>query len=175
MPKIVIHPYKMGSTSARDLAREIDTYRVYPDRNYRPRSHHVVVNWGNSSVPRWYHAGVRVLNKYEAVAKAANKLHTFIALRDAGVQIPEFTTVITEAKEWADDKVVVCRKHLTGKCGSGIVLASTPDEVVEAPLYTKHLRHKHEFRVHVFNGQVIDFAQKKKRVGADSSVLIRNI
>ena len=172
MYKLVVFPYKMGSQSARDLARAIGTYRVYPDRNYTPKRNHLIINWGNSHNPRWVG---NVLNKPSQVGGAANKYFTFRCLKHYNVNIPEFTTVISEAKEWARDKLVVCRKTLTGQCGSGIVLASSPDEVVQAPLYTKHLRHKHEYRVHVVRGEVIDFAQKKKRAGAESTGLIRNI
>jgi len=86
-------------------------------------------------------------------------------MQAAGVRVPLFSTVIEEAQEWARDTVspiVVCRTLVSSQQGKGIVIATNPDEVVPAPLYTKHVRHKREFRVHVINGEVIDFTEKKK-------------
>lgn len=174
--KPIVFPYKMGSQSAKLIARALGAKRVYPDRNYRPRSNHVIINWGSSTYPNWL--GIRpypekILNYLEGVRLAGNKLTTFELLRSNNVAIPEFTTDISVAREW--DGIVVCRQTLTGSQGAGIVIAETPDQIIQAPLYTKHLRHKHEYRVHVMNGQVIDFTQKKKRSSLEEvSQYVRN-
>jgi glutathione synthase/RimK-type ligase-like ATP-grasp enzyme len=173
MSNFKVYPYKMGSQSAKILARALDAIRVFPDRNYRPRLNHTIINWGSSTIPRWYEQADDVINRVEAVAIAANKLKTFNKLSQHGVSIPVFTTDREVAEDW--DGVVVCRKVLNGSQGSGIVIAETSDQIVDAPLYTKHVRHKHEFRVHVMNGEVIDFTQKKKRSGVgEVSNFVRN-
>lgn len=176
MIKPILFPYKMGSTSARLLAHELGALRVFPDRNYRPRSNHVVINWGNSTLPSWWgraHLAADFINIPQSVELATNKIKAFDAMLLEGVNIPEYTTDKQIAKSW--DGIVVCRKTVTGHEGRGIVIANTPSEIVDAPLYTKHLRHKHEYRVHVFKGSVIDFTQKKKRAGSETtSSLVRN-
>jgi glutathione synthase/RimK-type ligase-like ATP-grasp enzyme len=45
------------------------------------------------------------------------------------------------------------------------VLATTPEELVEAPLYTRYFKKKREYRVHVLNGSVLDVQEKRKRKG----------
>jgi glutathione synthase/RimK-type ligase-like ATP-grasp enzyme len=63
--------------------------------------------------------------------------------------------------------------------GKGIVLATSLRSIVNAPLYTKQLAIKGEYRVHVFNGEVIDYQKKRKREEAiengDIAEDIRNI
>ena len=95
----------------------------------------------------------------------------------AGVSIPQYTTTRVGAQVlFADNGIVVCRTTVTGSEGRGIVIARTPEELVDAPLYTRHARHKHEYRVHVAFGEVIDFCQKKRRSNAESSadILVRS-
>jgi len=117
---------------------------------------------------------MNILNSPEAVRKASNKLSTLRSLQDAGVGIPQWTTSKEEAKEWARDYNVYCRLLLTAKGGQGIIVADHPDMVYDAPLYTKAVDVHREFRVHVFNGEVIDFTEKKKRREAVHNPLIRN-
>lgn len=62
-----------------------------------------------------------------------------------------------------DGKTVVCRTILNGHSGAGIVLASTEEELVDAPLYTEYIPKKEEYRVHVFNGEVIHVSRKARR------------
>jgi hypothetical protein len=167
-----IYPYKMSSQSAKYLSEGLDCTRVYPNRRYIPKSNHVIINWGNSHRPDWYRRSPSIINEPECVRDATNKLTTLLVLKEAGVNVPEFTTVIAEAKAW--DGIVVCRRTITGARGQGIVIANNPDEIIDAPLYTKHLRHKHEYRVHMMNGEVIDVTQKKKRQGTNPNSLVRS-
>ena len=120
-----IYPYKMGSVSARDLARSLGCRRVHPDRNYRPRNNHLVVNWGNSTSPAFLNRGRpgRMLNNPANVANASNKLKAFQVLSEAGVSIPEFTTDPEIAQRWyLDGTTVIGRCQLQGHSGQGILL-----------------------------------------------------
>lgn len=172
--KPIIYPYNMGSGSAKALADILHTKRVYADGNYYHRARHLVVNWGNSTTPFWYNQNRNLLNKPTAVKKACNKLETLIQLDLADVSIPQYATSLEEAHSWLDQSIVVCRTTLTGHSGQGIVLAECSEQLVDAPLYTRHIRHKREFRVHVFKGSVIDFSEKKRRSETDSVTLVRN-
>jgi D-alanine-D-alanine ligase-like ATP-grasp enzyme len=92
-----------------------------------------------------------------------------MVLDEAGVNIPNFTTHRADAQRWLenDECKVMCRTILNGHSGKGIVVAREVEELVDAPLYTEYIKKTHEFRVHVFNGNVIDYVQKKKRAGVE--------
>ncbi len=158
----IIWPYRIGSTSAKALAVSLEARRVYSDRNYRPRENHLIVNWGNTSPAAWYkHNGLQCLNSPIAVAQASDKLQCLDILDDAGVQIPRYT-VTDPADLFEDTSKVFCRTLTRANSGRGIVIAESPEELVEAPLYTANVGKRTEYRVHVFNNQIIDFSQKKK-------------
>ena len=168
--KIRIWPYKFHSEGARNLqlalqGAGLDCLRVRTDGRYRPRVNHLIINWGNSNISPWLASAAcrnalsnitgnfNILNNTQAVAKASNKLETFRILNEAGVNIPGVTT----SKEVAADTLqqglaskIYCRKQLTGHAGSGIVVAKTVEELVDAPLYTVGIDVKGEYREHVF-------------------------
>ena len=139
---------------------------------YRYRENHLVLNYG-SSRPVSY----PVLNSPASVAIAANKLKTFNELRLHNFpNVPLFTTNKEEAKDWiSDGKVVYCRQILNGSQGVGIIVASSIDQLVDAPLYVLKVPRNIEARVHVFNGEVIDFSVKRKRIDAEVSNEVRNL
>ena len=112
-----------------------------------------------------------------ALRKGTPKTHQLQQFRNAGVPCPDFTTDLEEARGWAAEGTVMCRKLVMGHSGQGIVIAETPDEVVRAPLYTKYMKKKHEYRVHVVNGEAIDVQQKRKRRGheGERETKIRNL
>lgn len=126
-----------------------------------------MLNWGSASVEAATRfRGVRVVNPFDRVRIAGNKLGTFnILTQNPDVRIPEFTEDIEVARGWTQNGggVAVCRTSLTGHSGHGIVMAETPDQVVQAPLYTKYVKKMKEFRVHVAFGNVIDVQEKRKR------------
>jgi hypothetical protein len=103
----------------------------------------------------------------DRVAKAINKLHTLEALKRADVPCLDFTTEVgeTTASWLTEDGRYIARRTLTGSSGAGLRVVSpeSAGEAVPAPLYTRYYPKTHEFRVHVWKGQVIDFTQKKLR------------
>ena len=171
--RLKVFPYKIGSDSAKALAQGLRVKRVRP--TYDARRRDVVINWGNSRPSEILHAE-HDLNKHSAIALACNKLKTFQTLQDNNYEyLPQWTTDLDTACDWAEEHRVYCRTLLTGCSGSGIVIADFRSDVVQAPLYTKATKHKHEFRVHVFKGKVIDVQQKKKKLGSTTvSTGIRN-
>lgn len=167
MKRIVISPYQLASKGARLLADALDTIRVRPNGKYVPKRNHIVVNWGQSAPPPWTAKGhAEILNKFDAVKVATNKLLTFKAL-DGKVPIPEFTTDIKEAEKWFEKKKakVVCRTLLRASEGRGIVVADAAAKLVAAPLYVRFVPKDVEYRVHVFRGTAIHVQQKRLRNG----------
>ena len=93
---------------------------------------------------------------------------------DNPVSIPEWTTDKAVAQQWYDACItVVARKLLTSHSGNGISLHNGENSdlnpylvpLPNVPLYVKYKKKKDEFRVHVFNGKVIDITQKKRKAG----------
>ena len=166
MNKLVVLPYKMNSLSSRAISRHFGCKRVYPDRNYRPKSGDTVINWGFCGIaPVLDREDVdfTILNKPDAVNKASDKISTLRLLKQNNVPHVEFLTNKACAKAVvAAGQTVYCRTLTRGKEGKGIVLAMTPEDVVDARLYTRHFKNDKEFRIHVFNGEVIDMVEKRK-------------
>jgi glutathione synthase/RimK-type ligase-like ATP-grasp enzyme len=52
---------------------------------------------------------------------------------------------------------------LNGHSGRGIVVAATPDGLVQAPLYVEYVPKQDEYRIHVFNNEVIATQRKARR------------
>lgn len=168
MTRIIIYPYKMSSKSSKDLTNTLreqghNVLRVYPDRTYRVREDDLIINWGSSTIPRW---GQTHLNKPDRVSLAANKLFSLLSFYRDGVSTLPYTTEISIAREWINEGYkVFCRTLLTGHSGNGIVVATTQDELVVAPLYTKGFNKTNEYRVHVWGDGVLDVQEKRKREG----------
>ena len=173
--RLKVFPYKLGSAGAKALATSLGVKRVRP--TYDARRRDVIINWGNSSAP-YFKSHPSDLNKHSAIALACNKLKTFETLEAAGFQhLPLWCTTRYEADQLlytasqggTTSAAIYCRTLLTGHSGSGIVIANNSYELVDAPLYTVKTKHKHEFRVHVFKGEVLDVQQKKRKHGSGSS------
>jgi len=166
--KLRILPYKSFSASAKELVHALGRKAILKSQT-KPISRtvrkKVLLNWGNGS-PRFDMTGVTVLNKPAAITIASNKLTALTKLKEAGVNVPDFTTVKAIAETWIDEeRIVLCRKLLRANSGRGIVIAKEVDQLVAAPLYVKYIRKEKEYRLHVFNGQIIDAVEKRRRQG----------
>lgn len=168
MSRFVIYPYKMGSSGAIALQRRLQeelsgvrVLRVRPDGRYVPRTDDFVVNWGNSTIPAW---GIpNILNHPRRVAVASNKALFFSVVTD--VVVPN-TTSHAEALGWINDgNVIVARQALNASAGRGITLITHPEQMIQAPLYTKYIKKESEYRVHVMHGEIIDIQQKRHARG----------
>lgn len=173
MPRLVVYPYKMGSASGRDLSQSLGVRRVYPAGRFRGGPSRAVINWGSSTVPEWY-ANVNpdhLLNHPFSVGLVSNKLTFMSHIVEQGEAelLPQFANNQDDAVALLNARrngVIVARTTLQGHSGQGIVLCRTEEEVRAvqgARLYTMHCRHRDEYRVHVFNGKVIDFQMKRRR------------
>lgn len=161
-----IYPYKKYSASAAVLSKALGIKRIKHDKSrFVGRGNRTVINWGATDLPDQVRK-CNILNHPACVAMASNKLALLSVLEEHdGVNIPEFTQDREEAQQWAEEgDAVVCRTLLRASAARGIVMADTPDEVVAAPLYTKYVKKKDEYRVHVFNGEIIDFQRKARKL-----------
>lgn len=156
--KLVLVTNNMGSQGAKALAEKLSeklgykVWRVSPQR-VRGRS-------------------------FFKLQPGTDKLTQLKLFNDSNISCPEFTTDRAFAASWiADGSVVICRTLLRASEGRGIVVAETADQLVRAPLYTKYVPKKAEYRVHVLDGEVIDVQIKKKRRGFEDerNTRIRNL
>lgn len=159
MPKkLVVVPNNMGSRAAKALAETLSAkvgYKVLRVKAGRER--------GRSSF------------KLSAGTPKDVQLNAF---NQNEVPCPEFTSDRTVAAGWiAGGDSVMCRTLLRASEGRGIVVADTVEQLVPARLYTRYLKKKAEYRVHVLNGEVIDVQMKRKRKGFDGErdTKVRNL
>lgn len=177
---IIINPYKNGSKSVTALKKEMGGVELKLENSRfvgNPRKK--VINWGASRVSEQV-AKCQLLNHPDFVRVAGDKLLTFRAMEQAGVVIPSFTTDIAVARKWIEEGCeVVERNVLRGHSGQGIRLVKTAAELTkDCPLFVKYIPKKQEYRVHVFQGKVIDIQRKaRKKEVADENVnwKIRNL
>lgn len=104
------------------------------------------------------------------------KIEQYQFFQAQGIKALEFTLSHAEAKQWAAQAPVVCRKLTHSSEGKGIVVAETPADVVQAPVYTKYKKKKREFRVHIFKDQVVHVLEKRRKKDYDgkADAKIRN-
>lgn len=168
---IKIYPYKQGSKSAKTLAEAVEgkVLKIQGSK-FKPKAKDIVINWGSGNVPAFGPA--KVLN--QNAGNSSNKLVAFKKFSEAGVTVPEFWTKREELPEGVFP--IVCRTKLTGHSGEGIVIANNKEELVDAPLYTKYVKKKDEYRVHIFNGEVIFLQRKARRIEEENpNWMIRNL
>jgi glutathione synthase/RimK-type ligase-like ATP-grasp enzyme len=152
------------SNGAKELATHPGFLRLRTNRFHKVKPKDFIINWGCSSHPVFPVANY--VQHAAAISFATNKLAAFMCLSSGDVQTVEWTGKKSVALEWlASGATVVCRKKLTGHSGDGIIIVeknTAPENMPDAPLYTKYVYKVKEFRVHVCNDKVIDTQQKIK-------------
>lgn len=139
-----------------------------------------LINWGNTQLPDRFRNCITI-NKPEDIRTVSNKLAFFNIMfnYDEPDNItPWYCDDIQDAKDYMREYKckMVCRKTLNGHSGIGIVIADSSDKLVPAPLYVEYIPKKDEYRVHIFNGQIIDIQRKARRKDvANPNWLVRNL
>lgn len=164
MNNLRILPYKMGSESAKVLAQEIGCLRLKTNGSrWRGGLNKTLINWGSNTLPEALRASTRVLNQPTQVVLASHKLNALRALKEAGVQVPDFTTDRGDAAQWIHEgHKVVCRTLLRANSGRGIVITDNVEGMVYAPLYVKYYKKMQEYRVHVIKGEIVRVQRKAR-------------
>lgn len=156
-----IYPYRKGSKSVRALREEGFKSIKLENSRFKGRANKTVINYGSSRLPEEV-LKCRVINSPEAVSKSANKLLAFKAMAEYGVSVPRFTESSEEASGWGVD--IVLRHKLNGHSGEGIeIVDGDHREMPEAPLYVQYIKKQQEYRVHIFDGEVIDIQRKARK------------
>ena len=153
MLNIVFKPYKNGLGGLNLIKQKIKQmgHKCFEiktkNSNFVERNHYHIFDWGKQ--------GNNKLEQY-------NK---FTSGNLVDVVAP-YTESKEQAAEWlTNGSKVLCRTILNGHSGQGIVVASTIDELVAAPLYTMYIPKQREFRIHVFHhsDESTSFKVREKR------------
>jgi glutathione synthase/RimK-type ligase-like ATP-grasp enzyme len=173
--RIILIGYKLGSKSLRNLQSNLkktqNERRVLRVRKtsttYKRRPSDVIVAWGPTAPCPHTNATQEAAKKI-----ASNKLLSFHKFKEHGVATPEWTENPQEALSWVTPTQSVVARHLlcshSGKGISIITNENLHETSLIAKLYVQYKKKKHEYRIHVFNGKVIDITQKKRKVGFEN-------
>jgi len=156
-----IYAWNQASEGARELAEALGIRRIKAERStYVGRPDKTVINWGASTVPDNV-AAATLLNAPSNVGAMSNKNTFFDLLSIGDARLPEHTTQSQTASQWlrSGDKVVE-RHVLNGHSGAGIRIVENGLDLRTAPLYTKYVPKKYEYRVHFGGGEIIDVQRK---------------
>jgi len=104
-----------------------------------------------------------------------DKVAQLTRYKNAEVAIPNFVLRSADV-ESLTTKRVVARRLINASEGRGITVFEKGTTPPPAPLYVEYIVKKKEFRVHVWNNEVIDVAEKRKRRGYEEErdAFVRN-
>lgn len=170
--KFWIYPYKAQSKSVQNLKKLLKAKEIkLKNSKYRFVVGDLVINWGSTHCP--YPV---VANTAEAVQVASSKQGTFAALKEAGIQVPEWTQNRNIAAEWVERGAILGRDQDRGSRGAGITYYPKGSIIKPHLFYVRMMKKEREFRIHVFENNVI-FQQeklKKKEFNGEVNDFIRS-
>lgn len=118
----------------------------------------------------------RVRNRPVATfCSGVDKIQQLTKYRDSSVASPAFV-LSAAGVDGLTTKRVVARRLINASEGRGITVFERGTTPPPAPLYVEYIVKKKEFRVHVWNNEVIDVAEKRKRSGytEERDAFVRN-
>lgn len=164
--KVKVYAYNRFSESAKAIAQALGVKRIKHRGSRLNPLDKTIINWG-STKRNWFNCR-RTLNHPSRVQFASDKLKFFQTTEHLGLT-PDYTTDMEVAKIWVRDGYKVCIRHTTtGHEGAGLVIVNSEEEIEPAPLYTKYIKKKEEYRVHVVGHKVIFVQRKARRFSCDN-------
>jgi hypothetical protein len=104
-------------------------------------------------------------SQFNVTINPLNKIEQFKKFVQTDISCPKHFVNAEDIRNF-EGTTFFARTIVNGTNGAGIIeFKSDDDQYPDAPLYTEYVPKKAEYRVHVFNGEVIDIQQKKKRRG----------
>lgn len=104
----------------------------------------------------------KLINPFKAVAICANKKLFFQAMSVSdGPRIPEFTTDLKTAQDWALSGLVVLGRKEHGSAGKDVAFfEEKPEKFLGSDLWLQYKKKKQEYRIHIMGGEVLMMQQK---------------
>lgn len=172
--RLSIFAYANYSESAKLLAEKTDVWMIkHEGSTFKGKQGSFILNWGaGTGVYNAKTGDATLLNPPEVIDVAVNKLAYFDQMDGPrGPRTPYWTTSKRTVKQWLEDgEVVVARTRLEGCKGDGIVVMKKPLDFVPAPLYTVKVDNVAEYRVYMFNDEVLDYRRKQGKAKDDMLV-----
>lgn len=173
--------HKFGSSAPRELC---DALRMdYPttkrlkvsETTFVPNYNDVIVNWGCIKLPTLWGTGSNdfsMLNGIPNVNDSSHRIRSLTKMKEAGVNVPEFTIQSDVAQQWLDSgRIVIARESTRSFGGRGITVVENSSLPLGQALYTRYRPKRREYRVHVFRAvpggelSIINVQQKRRRTG----------
>ncbi len=179
---LVISNYYGGTAKA--IAQALGWKVSLADTNKR-RTVRRVLNYGTTSRILVGMGEFEVLNSPISVCLAVDKKQTLARLAREGVPTLTFTDKPAEALAWLDEgRSIVCRQVLNGHSGQGIDIIKfsdwkangkrKPQIPAGVKLFTRYFPKQDEVRVHVFAGEIIGYAAKRRKTGVQADPWVRS-
>lgn len=162
---VLINAYNMASESSKLLASNMGVRRIRQENStFKGGPKHTVINWGCGSLSSEVEK-CKVLNPTRATNICSNKLSFFTTQQSVGLtRTVPFTSSKEEALGWSrGGSIVMARTILRGHSGEGIITFDNPNllgDYVAAPLYTKYVPKKDEYRIHIICGEIVTVQRK---------------
>ncbi len=161
-----IYPYSTASESAKLLAEKCGCLRIKREgSNFHGKKGQYILPWGAGTGNYTADTGdATLLNPPELIDVSINKINWFRRMEMFHVhrpRLPTWTTSQFIAQGWLRQGMTVLARHeIDGSRGSGIEVIKKPLDFVHAPLYTIKVENVAEYRVYMFNDEVIDYRRK---------------
>jgi glutathione synthase/RimK-type ligase-like ATP-grasp enzyme len=173
---LYIYPWHHSSKGAKALSTLFKNEAKLIKRqesSFEGSQQKIVLNWGCSELPREVKR-CRIINSSTKVRIASDKLKFFQAMSKGknSPRIPSWTVSKKDVMNWMINKnEIVARGQLRGRGGLDITFSSeVPQETFLSnnQLWTLYIKKAEEYRVHVFDGKVIDLQRKVLRKKDDA-------
>lgn len=135
----------------------------------------LIINWGTGYRPDWIGRVPNhwLANQYEAIELSVNKTSTLQRLRERNVRGIDFALPGRDdgsIRDWMTrDGKVIARDTVEGSNGRGARVVARGEDLGRPALVTKYFDKTHEFRIHVWEGTVIDRIQKRLMANAPTT------
>lgn len=142
------------------LAKELGVTSFCSRLTPPPDNTDIILNWGNSSIPRWAFSEARWFNYLDAISNSSNKITMYWLFTIYDIPTYEY---YSDKEDLPFDVQIVARYLVSSHSGKGIEVFNSSDEYIpNAPLYTKLEQHDYEVRLYVVNGKAVHYVQKAK-------------
>ena len=123
----------------------------------------------------WRSPYMKPNRKHLLYGHCQNKLFQYEWFASNSVCSLPYTTSQEQAASWLQEgETVFARTLLQSSEGKGICVYHPGDTLKAAPVYTLYRKKKKEFRVHVFQDQVVVVLEKRRKKGTTGDTKIRN-
>ena len=181
MNTVKIWPYSYGSVSSSILTRALRDKGVQARRlakngtwSQQASTNHIpIINWGNSVLDERVDTNTRrVINPTDFVNNCSHKGRCLGILSQDIHPVQRVKPVFNTANPYVVYDMLelghkmVARHKLRGHSGQGIQILKQGDTIPDAPLFTRYIKKKAEYRMHFVidhNANVNTLLQQKKR------------